>query len=774
MALADSSFIADGYLTLIFCILGPLLGFVFSLIYYRQTQQIVLDPNATGRDGRAALIVNEDINAKQAAKIWEVYNLIYDGAHAFLYAEYRYIALFVVGFSIVVFLVLGITDSWIDALFTVIAFIVGCATSVAAGFIGMRIGVFANARTSIQCQQSLAEGFVTAFKAAVVMGFVLCAMGVLNLYVLIMLYRLYYSNALSNDDSDVRGETQRLFEVIAGYGLGGSSIALFGRVGGGIYTKAADVGADLVGKVEAGIPEDDPRNPAVIADNVGDNVGDIAGMGSDLFGSFAESSCAALVIAGQTGFVYNGTHHSQMYHHWGWVSFPLIISATGIFVCFATSFVATHVSPPRKLSDIEPTLKRQLVVSTVLMTAALLAISFIFLPSTVLLTVTGDEADANHVHNYEIFFCAASGLWAGLAIGYLTEYYTSNQYTPVQDLSKSCQTGAATNIILGLALGYKSDIVPAILLSIAAFVSHSLAGFYGVALAALGILSTMSIGLTIDAFGPISDNAGGIAEMCELGEGTRERTDALDAAGNTTAAIGKGFAIGSAAFVSLALFSGFITILQNSDTKDNYTEIDLLQPFPFSGLLVGAMLPYWFSAMTMAAVGRAAFEMVNEVRKQFRNDAGILSGESKPDYKGCIDISTTASLKEMIGPGCLVMLTPLIVGFFFGCQALSGVLIGALVSGVQMAISSSNTGGAWDNAKKFIEQGKLGPDQGKGSDAHKAAVVGDTVGDPLKDTSGPSLNILIKLMAVESLVFARAFARIDRGIIPELWHDITK
>ena len=403
------------------------------------------------------------------------------------------------------------------------------------------------------------------------------------------------------------------------------------------------------------------------------------------------------------------------------------------------------------------------MVSTVLMTGTLLALVYIFLPESSHIAIS-NTVTGNIVHNWQIFFCAASGLWSGLIIGYLTEYYTSNQYTPVQDLSKSCQTGAATNIILGLALGMKSDIIPAVTLSVAAYISHSLAGFYGVALAALGILSTMSIGLTIDAFGPISDNAGGIAEMCELGEGTRERTDALDAAGNTTAAIGKGFAIGSAAFVSLALFSGYVTILQHK--VSGFTHVDILDAFPFSGLLVGAMLPYWFSAMTMAAVGRAAFEMVNEVRRQFRNDAGILSGESKPDYKGCIDISTTASLKEMVGPGALVMITPLAVGFFLGTKALAGLLIGALVSGVQMAISSSNTGGAWDNAKKYIEQGKLGPDQGKGSDAHKAAVVGDTVGDPLKDTSGPSLNILIKLMAVESLVFARAFSKCPDGIIP--------
>lgn len=777
--IATNSFIQEGWLTLIFCIAAPLLGFVFSFVYYKATAQIVLDPAKLRESGKASLIINEDMNGKQAAKIWEVYNLIYDGAHSFLYAEYRFIAVFIVGFSCVILAAIWATENFEDAIFTVIAFIVGCVTSVLAGFIGMKIGVFANARTAIQCQASLADGFVCSFKAAVVMGFTLTSFGILNLYILIMLFRIYYKDAMPGtlgSDTDTWTHdatvTQALFEAIAGYGLGGSSIAMFGRVGGGIYTKAADVGADLVGKVEAGIPEDDPRNPAVIADNVGDNVGDIAGMGSDLFGSFAESSCAALVIAAQTGFIYgkptgagSDEYVSHVWLYWGWVSFPLIVSASGIFTCFITSFAATHCAPPRKLSDIEPTLKRQLLISTILQTGMLLLISFIFLPTETYWSKS-EESESFRVYNWEIFFCAAAGLWCGLAIGYLTEYYTSNTYKPVQELSRACGTGAATNVILGLALGYKSDIIPAICLSVAAYVGHTLCGFYGVALAALGILSTMSIGLSIDTFGPICDNAGGIAEMCELGEGTRERTDALDAAGNTTAAIGKGFAIGSAAFVSLALFSGYMTILQSKETSAGQTTfdtVDLLKPFPFSGLLIGAMIPYWFSALTMKAVGVAAFEMVNEVRRQFRNDAGILSGESKPDYAGCIAISTEASLRQMIAPGALVMGTPLIVGFIFGCEALAGVLLGALVSGVQMAISMSNTGGAWDNAKKYIEQGKLGPDQGKGSDSHKAAIVGDTVGDPLKDTSGPAINIVMKLMAVESLVFARALYAVDNG-----------
>merc|ERR1719251_885465 len=414
------------------------------------------------------------------------------------------------------------------------------------------------------------------------------------------------------------------------------------------------------------------------------------------------------------------------------------------------------------------------MISTIIETVLLFAFSMLFMPADAYFAgyvvdspEEGYIEEAISVKNYYLFFSAAVGLWAGLGIGYVTEYYTSNQHRPTQIVAENCRTGAATNVIMGLALGYKSVIFPACAMAAAAYISHSLAGFYGVALAALGILSTLSIGLTIDAFGPISDNAGGIAEMCEMGEETRKRTDALDAAGNTTAAIGKGFAIGSAAFVSLALFSGYMTILQARDLK-KFAHVDILHAFPFAGLLIGAMIPYWFSAMTMGAVGRAAHDMVMHVRDEFETHPDILKKDEqtgmmrKPDYAACIRISTEASLKEMVPPGMLVMITPLFVGFVFGCKALAGLLIGALVSGVCGAVSASNTGGAWDNAKKYIEQGKLKTaDQrqtlGKNTEAHKAAVVGDTIGDPLKDTSGPSLNIVMKLMAVESLVFAKAF-----------------
>ncbi|MFQ6627399.1 hypothetical protein Gotur_005356 [Gossypium turneri] len=453
---------------------------------------------------------------------------------------------------------------------------------------------------------------------------------------------------------------------------------------------------------------------SVIADNVGDNVGDIAGMGSDLFGSYAESSCAALFVASISSFGIS--------HEFTAMSYPLLISSMGIVVCLITTLFATDLFEIKKVSDIEPSLKRQLLISTVLMTAGIAVVSFFALPSEFTLFNFGTEKEVKNC--------------------------------PVQDVADACRTGAATNVIFGLALGYKSVIIPIFAIAIAIYVSFSLAAMYGIAVAALGMLSTIATGLAIDAYGPISDNAGGIAEMAGMSHKIRERTDALDAAGNTTAAIGKGFAIGSAALVSLALFGAYVS-------RAGIKTVDVLTPKAFIGLIVGAMLPYWFSAMTMKSVGSAALKMVEEVRRQFNTIPGLMEGRVKPDYANCVKISTDASLREMIPPGALVMLTPLIVGTLFGVETLAGVLAGALVSGVQVAISASNTGGAWDNAKKYIEAGvsehakSLGP---KGSECHKAAVIGDTIGDPLKDTSGPSLNILIKLMAVESLVFAPFFA----------------
>uniref|UniRef100_A0A452Z2Z4 H(+)-exporting diphosphatase n=1 Tax=Aegilops tauschii subsp. strangulata TaxID=200361 RepID=A0A452Z2Z4_AEGTS len=673
------------------------------------------------------------------------------GANSFLFTQYKYLAAFTVIFAVVIFLFLGSVHRFstasqpcqytkgktckpalANAVFTTMAFLLGAVTSVVSGFLGMRIATFANARTTLEARRGIGAAFATAFRSGAVMGFLLSSLGLLVLYVAIKLFGLYY-----HDD------WEGLYESITGYGLGGSSMALFGRVGGGIYTKAADVGADLVGKVERNIPEDDPRNPAVIADNVGDNVGDIAGMGSDLFGSYAESTCAALFVASISSFGAD--------HDFAAVCYPLLISSAGLVVCLVTTLFATDFFKVKTVRGVAPALKLQLIISTALMTVAALVVTFAALPAKFTMFDFGEQ---KQVKNWHVFFCVAIGLWAGLAIGFTTEYFTSNAYSPVRDVADSCRTGAATNVIFGLALGYKSVIVPLLAIALSIYVSFTLASIYGIAIAALGMLSTVATGLAIDAYGPISDNAGGIAEMAGMSRRIRQRTDALDAAGNTTAAIGKGFAIGSAALVSLALFGAFVS-------RAGVTVINVLSPKVFAGMLAGGMLPYWFSAMTMKSVGSAALKMVEEVRRQFSTIPGLMEGRATPDYASCVRISTDASLREMMPPGALVLLAPLVVGTFFGVHTLAGLLAGALVSGVQVAISASNSGGAWDNAKKYIEAGasehakSLGP---KGSEAHMAAVIGDTIGDPLKDTSGPSLNILIKLMAVESLVFAPFFA----------------
>jgi len=562
-----------------------------------------------------------------------------------------------------------------------------------------------------------------------------------------------------------------LMDVIAGFGLGGSTIALFGRVGGGIYTKAADVGADLAGKVVEDLPEDDPHNPGTIADNVGDNVGDVAGMGSDLFGSFGEASCAALIVgASSPGIVAAG---------WGALTYPLTINGAGIIVCLFTNFVATDIMPVKKESDIESVLKTQLLVSSLLMTPVLYFLSIYFLPAATCGECVGGFVVSGICSSpLKAFFCVAFGLWGGCAIGFITEYYTSFSYNPVKEIANACRTGAATNIIYGLACGYISVIMPVFILAAIVYGAHSLAGFYGIALSALGMLSTLATCLAIDVYGPVCDNAGGIAEMCELHPSVREKTDALDAAGNTTAAIGKGFAIGSACLVGLALFGAFVTRLE--DASGTHLAVDLLDPLTFAGLLVGAMLPYWFSAMTMKSVGEAANAMVMEIKRQFDANKNLLipGHPDRPDYDTCIKISTDASLREMVPPGILVMASPLVVGICFGTRCVTGLLAGAIASGVQMAISSSNTGGAWDNAKKYISKGAMdaiiakeepevvgagGKVNTKKSQIFKAAVTGDTVGDPLKDTSGPALNILMKLMAILSVVFAPLFLSFNNG-----------
>ena len=765
-------------------------GIVFAYWLYKKLCKISLFRQSR-EDDEALLRRMEMADAGEAEadsyqKLRQIYRDIQAGAKAFLAAEYRMCLAFLAVFGVaMIFFVAKVESGWDFKIGTLTAFsfFVGGITSMVSGYIGMMIAVFTNARCTMcatQTPDSLAwkESFNSAFRGGAVMGFALSGLGIVVMYFLMCMYVSAF---------DVAVEAVKLFECIAGFGLGGSAIAMFGRVGGGIYTKAADVGADLAGKVVAGIPEDDPRNPATIADNVGDNVGDVAGMGSDLFGSFGEATCAALVIAAQS--------HDLVSAGWDTLIFPLYISSVGILVCIATSFVATDFRPVRSEASIEEVLKTQLTLSTVGMTVAMFPVCAMFMPQEFYLgpksfasaCVEGvSTSKCVTMGPMSAFCCTAAGLWGGLIIGFVTEYYTSHSYSPVREVARSTETGAATNIIYGLALGYKSTIIPVGILAGIVFVAFSLMDMYGVALAALGMLGTLSTCLAIDVYGPICDNAGGIAEMAELPEAVREKTDALDAAGNTTAAIGKGFAIGSAALVSLALTAAFVTrteVLENG--------VNMLNPTVFAFLLVGSMLPYWFSAMTMKSVGIAAMELVKEVKRQFDTIPGLLEGtpgHAPPDHARCIKISTDASLREMVPPAVLVMTAPILTGMFFGVEAVVGLLAGGMASGVQLAISASNTGGAWDNAKKYVEKGGLYIDmpkrdevtgeimrdefgspilvsvrQRKGSECHKAAVVGDTVGDPLKDTSGPALNILMKLMAIISLVFADFFMSINNG-----------
>ncbi len=661
----------------------------------------------------------EGDNPEQVKKFEEISGAIAEGAMAFLAREYKYVGGFVAGFAILMLLLLDNSDTPLnEGLYSAIAFLVGAFISSLSAFLGMKIATIGNVRTTIRARKGLSEAFDVAFQSGAVMGFGLIGLALLGLMTICLLF------------SGLVEEHHIVMELVAGFGLGGSSVALFGRVGGGIYTKAADVGADLVGKVEQGIPEDDPRNPAVIADNVGDNVGDIAGMGADLFGSCAEATCAALVIGATSAAII--AEPSALYY-------PILISAVGIPVCLVTAFFA-KLNP--NATSAEPVLKRQLLLSTILMTIAMIFVTKSAMVDS--FEINGQTVTANGV-----LVSLISGLWAGLLIGYVTEYYTSHAYRPVREVADASKSGPATNIIYGLALGYKSSVIPVIAIAVTTYVSWTVASMYGIAIAALGMISTIAIGLTIDAYGPVSDNAGGIAEMSELGPEVRKRTDLLDAAGNTTAAIGKGFAIGSAVLTALALFSAFLV-------RSHMQTLNILSPLVFAGLLIGGVLPFLFTAQTMKGVGIAANAMIEEVRRQFREKPGILTGKDRPDFRTCVQISTTAAIQQMIAPGILVLATPLVVGFLFGIEALAGVIAGSLVTGLVMALSASNSGGGWDNAKKYIEGGQLG---GKGSDAHKAAVVGDTVGDPFKDTSGPSINILMKLMAILSLVFAPFFVK---------------
>ena len=627
------------------------------------------------------------------SRMQELSQAIFEGAMAYLNRQYKTL----IPFVLIIFLVLGFGKGWDTA----ISFLAGSILSAIAGYVGMSITTRANTRTTEAARTSLNRALGVAFRGGAVMGMSVAGLGLLGVSILYIIFRSP--------------------EIINSFAFGASAIALFARVGGGIYTKAADVGADLVGKVEAGIPEDDPRNPAVIADNVGDNVGDTAGMGADLFESYAATSIAAMLIGVSPGVVEKlGLGASPL----NALLLPLLLGAAGVIA----SIIASFFVRTGENANPQTALNKGLWGTNILVAIATYGLTNWLIPDKAL----------------PVFGAVVCGLVVNVAIGLITEYYTSNNKRPAQAIAEASQTGAATNIIAGIATGLKSTALPVIVICAATLVAYSLADVYGIAMAAMGMLSTAGMVVAIDSFGPVADNAGGIAEMAELEPNVRKTTDKLDSVGNTTAAVAKGFAIGSAALTALALFNAFSEIA-------HLKGIDILQPLTIVGMFIGGALPFLFCAFAMEAVGKAAFEMIKEVRRQFKEIPGLMEGKAKPDYRACVDISTKAAIRQMIVPGLLAVGTPLLVGFGLGKTAMGGMLAGGTLTGLLMAVFMANAGGAWDNAKKYIEAGNLG---GKGTETHAAAVTGDTVGDPFKDTAGPSLNALIKVMGTISLIIA--------------------
>ena len=678
-------------------------------------------------------------------KMQEIAAAIADGALAFLNAEYRVLGVFVV----VAGALLGIQSQLVEnsSWLIVAAFVMGAVFSAVAGNLGMRIATKANVRTTQAARTSLAKGLQVSFRGGTVMGLGVAGLAVFGLSFLFLAFTYQFMSSGTGTEGFVH-EMERTLEVLAGFSLGAESIALFARVGGGIYTKAADVGADLVGKVEAGIPEDDPRNPATIADNVGDNVGDVAGMGADLFGSYVATVLASMVLGNY--LIKDNLDNAEMTNTFGGMGpilLPILIAGLGIIFSIAGTFFVKISDNNATLDSVQGALNKGNWVSIILTGLACYPLVVMMLPPTMNMTYFGEGTKV--ITTIDLFLAILVGLGVGLAISKITEYYTGTGKKPVNDIIQRSGTGAATNIIAGLGVGMISTAYPIILFSGAIWAAYTLAGFYGVAIAASAMMATTAMQLAIDAFGPIADNAGGIAEMSELPKEVRERTDVLDSVGNTTAAIGKGFAIASAALTALALFAAYVKFT-------GINGINIFKADVLAALFLGGMIPVVFSAFAMNAVGRAAMDMVNEVRRQFREIPGILEGTGKPEYAKCVAISTQAALREMMMPGAITIITPLFVGFLMGPEPLGGYMAGVTVSGVMWAIFQSNAGGAWDNAKKAFEKGVSidGQMYYKGSEPHKAAVTGDTVGDPFKDTSGPSMNILIKLTCLIGLAIA--------------------